>query len=68
MRPKQPAAEPQEDLFRARLEALVDPRHALVRLARLIGWGRFEAEFGPSTRMGLVVPACRRASWSVCTC
>ena len=36
MRPKQPEAEPQEDLFRARLETLVDPRHALVRLAGLI--------------------------------
>jgi IS5 family transposase len=46
MRPKQPAAEPQEDLFRARLENLVDPRHALARLAGLIEWGRFEAEFG----------------------
>jgi transposase, IS5 family len=45
MRPKQPA-EPQEDLFRARLQNLVDPRHALVRLAGLIDWGRFEAEFG----------------------
>ena len=47
MRPKQPEAEPQEDLFRARLENLVDPRHALVRLAGLIDWGRFETEFGP---------------------
>ena len=37
MRPKQPAAEPQEDLFRARLENLADPRRALVRLAGLIG-------------------------------
>jgi IS5 family transposase len=46
MRPKQPKAEPQEDLFRARLENLVDPRHPLVRLAPLIDWGRFEAEFG----------------------
>src|SRR3712207_9219646 len=46
MRPKQPKAEPQEDLFRARLENLVDPRHPLVRLAGLIDWGRFEAEFG----------------------
>ncbi len=46
MRPKQPAAVPQDDLFRARLENLVDPRHALVRLAGLIDWGRFEAEFG----------------------
>jgi IS5 family transposase len=46
MRPKQPKAEPQDDLFRARLENLVDPRHALVRLAELIDWRRFEAEFG----------------------
>jgi IS5 family transposase len=46
MRPKQPKAEPQEDLFRARLENLVNPRHALARLAGLIDWGRFEAEFG----------------------
>ena len=46
MRPKQPEAEPQDDLFRARLENLVDPRHALARLAGLIDWGRFEAEFG----------------------
>ena len=46
MRPKQPKAEPQEDLFRAWLETLVDPRHPLVRMAGLIDWGRFEAEFG----------------------
>jgi IS5 family transposase len=46
MRPKQPKAEPQDDLFRTRLENLVDPRHPLVRLAGLIDWGRFEAEFG----------------------
>jgi len=36
MRPKQPEAEPRDDLFRARLENLVDPRHALARLAGLI--------------------------------
>jgi transposase, IS5 family len=47
MRPKQPEAEPQEDLFRARLANLVDPRHALVRLAGLIEWERFETAFGP---------------------
>ncbi len=46
MRPKQSKSEPQEDLFRARLENLVDLRHPLVRLAGLIAWGRFEAEFG----------------------
>ncbi len=46
MRPKQVAAEDQDDLFRARLEDLVDRRHPLVRLAGLIDWGRFETEFG----------------------
>ncbi|HET6520601.1 MAG TPA: IS5 family transposase [Geminicoccaceae bacterium] len=47
MRPKPPAAEPQDDLFRARLQSLVDPRHALVRLAGLIAWEQFETAFGP---------------------
>ena len=46
MRPKPPAAEPQDDLFRARLQSLVDPRHALVRLAGLIEWEQFEMTFG----------------------
>jgi IS5 family transposase len=46
MRPKQPKAEPQEDLFRARLQNVVDSRHPLVRLAALIDWGRFEVAFG----------------------
>ena len=46
MRPKQATATPQDDLFRARLENLIDLRHPLVRLAGLIDWGRFEAEFG----------------------
>ena len=47
MRPKQPTAQDQDDLFRARLANLVDRRHPLVRLAGLIDWGRFETEFGP---------------------
>jgi transposase, IS5 family len=29
MRPQQAAATPQDDLFRARLENLIDPRHPL---------------------------------------
>src|SRR5215218_5170313 len=56
MRPKQPAAEPREDLLRTRLENLVDPRHALVRLAGLIDWGRFEAAFGPLYTDGIGRP------------
>ena len=56
MRPKQPEAEPQEDLFRARLENLIDLRHPLVRLAGLIDWGRFETGFGPLYTDGIGRP------------
>src|SRR5829696_7359069 len=56
MRPKQATATPQDDLFRARLQNLVDPRHPLVRLAELIDWGRFEAEFGPLYTDGIGRP------------
>jgi IS5 family transposase len=34
------------DLFRERLEAIIDPRHALVRLAGLVPWSRFDDAFG----------------------
>ena len=34
------------DLFRERLEAIIDPRHALVRLAGLVPWSRFDEAFG----------------------
>src|ERR671916_2192335 len=54
--PKQPEAEPQDDLYRAQLANLVDPRHPLVRLAGLIDWGRFGAEFGPLYTDGIGGP------------
>ena len=48
MRPKRPAAEDrQDDLFRLRLEAIIDPRHPLVRLAAAIDWSVFDAAFEP---------------------
>src|SRR5690242_19126260 len=46
MRPKRPDGEP-DDLFRARLSAQLDRKHALVRLAELVDWRRFERAFGP---------------------
>jgi transposase, IS5 family len=46
MRPKPPELVGQAELFRARLDNLVDPRHPLVRLAGLIDWHRFEDSFG----------------------
>lgn len=45
MRPRTPA-EPTGDLFRSRLETIIDPGHELVRLAALIDWARFDDAFG----------------------
>ena len=46
MRPNK-ADTPTSDLFRASLEAILDPQHELVRLAALIDWERFDDAFGP---------------------
>ena len=50
MRPKKSAAqdagEAQRDLFRCGLDAILDPRHGLVRLAKAIDWTVFETGFG----------------------
>jgi IS5 family transposase len=34
------------DLYRSRLDQILDPRHALFRLADVINWDRFDEEFG----------------------
>jgi transposase, IS5 family len=46
MRPKPPDPVEQAELFRARLDNLVDRRHPLVRRAGLIDWHCFEESFG----------------------
>ena len=45
MRPTRPLSG-KVDLFRERLEAIIDPHHVLVRLAGLVPWSRFEEAFG----------------------
>jgi transposase, IS5 family len=45
MRPTRPPSG-KVDLFRERLEAIIDPHHALVRLAGLVSWSRFDEAFG----------------------
>ncbi len=67
MRPKQPDQSETPELFRARLENLIDRRHPLVRLAELIDWRGFEESFGLlykasacSTRRASAGRACRR--------
>ena len=46
MRPKERRETGQRDLFRARLDQIVDPQHPLVRLARAIDWHFLETRLG----------------------
>jgi IS5 family transposase len=46
MRPNERRESGQADLFRARLDQIVDPDHALVKLARTIDWAFLERCFG----------------------
>jgi transposase, IS5 family len=46
MRPKERRDNGQNDLFRARLDQIVDTDHALAKLGRAIDWGFLEERFG----------------------
>jgi len=46
MKPQMPPDLPTDDLFRNRLDNLIDRRHELVRLAQLIDWQHFDSEWG----------------------
>lgn len=46
MRPKERRDSGQKDLFRARLDQIVDMSHPLAKLARTIDWGFLEKSFG----------------------
>jgi transposase, IS5 family len=46
MRPRKPDPIPQSDMFRESLEAILDPRHELLRLAARIDWDRLDALYG----------------------
>jgi IS5 family transposase len=46
MRPKERRETGEQDLFRARLDQLIDLEHALVRLAKAIDWRFLEEKFG----------------------
>ena len=46
MRPKERSDGGQTDLLRSRLEAIIDMRHALVKLSRTVDWSFLEQKFG----------------------
>ena len=47
MKPRRTRPDPQGDLFRPRLEHMVDPSQELVRLANRIDWQGLEDRFEP---------------------
>lgn len=47
MTPSPPPDRDQADLFRSRLDNILNPRHPLFQLAGKIDWSVFEREFGP---------------------
>jgi len=47
MKPRKQRDVGEQDLFRARLDNIINPRHELVRLAGAIAWQRFEAVADP---------------------
>ena len=46
MKPRERRETGEHDLFRSRLDQIIDMRHALVKLARAIDWRFLEGEFG----------------------
>jgi IS5 family transposase len=46
MRPRERRESGEQDLFRSRLDQVIDMKHPLVRLARTIDWGFLEATLG----------------------
>jgi hypothetical protein len=58
MRPRERQETDEQDLFRSRLDWIIDLTHALVKLSRAIDWRFLEAQLG-SVRFG--TPEHRRA-------
>jgi IS5 family transposase len=56
MRPRERRETGEQDLFRSRLDQIIDMNHALVKLARTIDWGFLEAEFGAVYKDGAGQP------------
>jgi len=47
MKPKKsPHKDRQQDVFRAELVRIIDPSHALVKLAKVVDWDRLDEQFG----------------------
>ena len=60
MRPRERRETGEQDLFRSRLDQIIDMGHALVKLARAIDWRFLEEGSARSTPTVRAVRRCRR--------
>ena len=56
MKPRERCDEGKQDLFRSRLDQIIDMNHALVKLARAIDWRFLEDSFGAAYSDGPGMP------------
>ena len=52
MKPEKQPKIPQEDLFRMRLENMLDINHELIKLSKHIDWESLDKEWGALDRLG----------------
>ena len=57
MRPRERRKTGEQDLFRSRLDQIIDMKHPLVTLGRTVDWGYLEGRLARFTTM---IPAGRR--------
>ena len=61
MKPRERGETGEQDLFRSRLEQIIDMNHALVKLGQAIDWGfSWSSASARSMRTGPAVRPCRR--------
>ena len=58
MKPREPADDGQQDLFRARLDQIIDMKHPKVVLVQAIDWDWLAEQIGTVTRTVVVICLC----------
>ena len=61
MRPRERRETGEQDLFRSRLDRIIDLTHALVKLSRAIDWRFLEGSLDRSIRLAPAARRCRRS-------
>ena len=60
MKPRERRETGEMDLFRSRLDQIINMNHELVQLAKTVSWEAIEARCGEVSAMGRACRPCRR--------